>query len=119
MDLCLERRGDVLIAKPLGDLDLHTVPQVKRELDWEIIGEPQVNLMIIDFAKLHFIDSTGIGLLLGRIRDLHKRGGKMVVTSLNLHMRKVLTIAGVLGLVTVQPTIKKALQDTNNSPKGR
>ena len=119
MELSLERHGNALVAKFLGDLDLHTVPDVKRELEWEITGDPDINILIIDFNKLHFIDSTGIGLLLGRLRELEKRGGEMVFTGLNIHMRKILTIAGVLGLVKVQPTVKKALQNINGSPVGR
>ncbi len=119
MELQLEKKKEVLIAKPFGELDLHTVPFVKGRLEWELSSNPHINTLILDFQRLNFIDSTGIGLILGRIRKLKGRGGKMVVTGLTGHMRKVLTMAGVLGLVTERTTIGKALQDENISPDGR
>lgn len=80
----------MLQAKPLrdavtvviaGELDHFAAPQIRRQLD-EIVDNPSVVHLVLDLENLTFMDSSGIGVLLGRLRALQARGGTLSVKNM-------------------------------------
>jgi len=72
-----ETVGQALIAKLRGELDLHTSPQFKEQLAKIFTTHPQMKYLIMDVQHLQFIDSSGLGVILGRYRELEERGGRL------------------------------------------
>ena len=61
------RDGDRLIVRLAGELDHYCAQSVRRDLD-RLIADPSVRWLILDFTMLQFMDSSGIGVILGRYR---------------------------------------------------
>ena len=72
------RDGDSVIVRLAGELDHYCAQSVRRDLD-AMIADPSVRRLILDFTRLQFMDSSGIGVILGRYRQMRDRGGMVGV----------------------------------------
>lgn len=77
-----------------GDVDHHSFPALKRGMDELILKERPMKL-IVDFKKALFMDSSGIGLLIGRYKSVQKYGGKMYAKNMNRQIKRAFRIAGL------------------------
>ena len=68
------RDGDRLIVRIDGELDHFCAQSVRRDLD-ALLLDRSIRTLILDFSSLTFMDSSGIGVVLGRYRLLRDRGG--------------------------------------------
>ena len=87
--------GQALVATMDGDLDLHTCPQFKEALTEALAKNTQVKHLVLDVRNLSFIDSSGLGVILGRYRDVQARGGKLIFVKANPHIKRVLRLSGM------------------------
>lgn len=88
----LDSRARVTVA---GELDVATAAELRNALSPLIDGG--VSLIAVDLAKVEFIDSTGIGVLVGAMKRMQNRGGAIVVEAASPGVRRVLEMTGVLG----------------------
>ena len=89
-----ERKKDTVTVRITGELDHCSAQSVRRELD-ALIAEPGVKRLVLDMADMTFMDSSGIGVILGRYRELRERGGSVAVKNLNPQVEKVFTLSGM------------------------
>mgnify|MGYP001411104590 CR=1 FL=1 len=87
--------GQALIATLQGELDLHTSPQFKAEITSKMEAHPDVKYLIFDVRKMSFIDSSGLGVILGRYKDVQSRGGKLYFVQANPQIKRVLQLSGL------------------------
>ena len=73
--------GESVTVVIAGELDHCAAPQIRRMLD-DLLQDPGVTDMILDLENLTFMDSSGIGVLLGRLRILQSRGGTLSVKNM-------------------------------------
>ncbi len=91
-DICaIERTKDGLRIS--GELDLNAAPQLKAELI-QLIEEGHRDI-VVDLTETTFLDSTALGALAGRFRDLKSKGGSLSVICSNENVLDTLEIAGV------------------------
>ena len=88
------RDDDRLIVRLAGELDHYCAQSVRRELD-ALIGDRSIRWLILDFSRLQFMDSSGIGVLLGRYRQMRDRGGHMGVVHMNSHIARIFHMSGM------------------------
>ena len=100
----------MLQAKPLleavtvvvaGELDQCTAPQIRRQLD-EIVNDQCVVHLVLDLENLTFMDSSGIGVLLGRLRALQARGGTLTVKNMQPPIEKLFRLSGLNRVIGVE-----------------
>lgn len=89
-----EVEGQALITTLQGELDLHTSPQFKDEIVKLITAHPHIKHLILDVKDLYFIDSSGLGVILGRYRELSERGGQLFFVRANPQIKRVLQMSG-------------------------
>ena len=77
-----------------AELDHPASDEIRRDSD-RIIGHNYIKNMIFDFSETVFMDSSGIGLLMGRYRALGMRGKCVQVVNVNSHIAKLLRLSGV------------------------
>lgn len=94
MDIKLESIGTTLVVKVSGEIDHHTAPELKDEIDREINLRNIVNL-VLDFDGVTFMDSSGIGVLIGRYKQIQSRGGKTMIIRVKPQVDKILEISGL------------------------
>lgn len=88
------RDGDSVIVRLAGELDHYCAQSVRRELD-SLIADRSVRWLILDFSRLQFMDSSGIGVILGRYRQLRDRGGQLGVVRMNPHIARIFHMSGL------------------------
>lgn len=89
-----ERRRDAVIVKVTGELDHCNAAGIQRELD-DMIADPGVRRLVLDLKGMTFMDSSGIGVILGRYRTLAARGGAVAVKNMNPHVKKIFILSGM------------------------
>lgn len=88
------REGDRLMVRLTGELDHCCAQAVRRELD-ALLADPSVRSLILDFSTLQFMDSSGIGVILGRYRTVRDRGGQVAVVHMNQHVARIFHMSGL------------------------
>ena len=89
-----ERKKDTVTVRIVGELDHCSAQTIRRELD-TLIAEPGVKRLVLDMKEMTFMDSSGIGVILGRYRTLREKGGSVAVKNLNPQVEKVFTLSGM------------------------
>jgi len=93
--------GEALTVVIAGELDHYAAPQIRHMLD-DLLRDPGVTDLVLDLENLTFMDSSGIGVLLGRRRILRSRGGTHSVKNMQPPVAKLFRLSGlqrVIGIV--------------------
>ena len=98
MQISMVNKGDTVIAALDGELDEHTATNVRDALDRRIDRGGFRNF-VFDFSRLAFMDSMGIGVLLGRYKALKRKGAGIFISSPNPHVDKILSLAGIYQII--------------------
>lgn len=83
-----------------GDIDHHTAREIREEIDRNI-EEIQPKRLVLNFKDVGFMDSSGIGLVMGRYKLLRRFGGVVVITNPSAHIKKVMRLAGLDRLAVI------------------
>ena len=94
MQLQLETHNDCLTARPVGELDHHTAGEIRQKIDTALL-QHRCRRLVLDLAELTFMDSSGIGLIMGRYRHMQTLGGEMTVVGANPRIRSLMHMAGL------------------------
>jgi stage II sporulation protein AA (anti-sigma F factor antagonist) len=91
--------GRDVVVRPHGEIDVRTAPALRRALDAAV--EQGHGDLVVDLSEVAFIDSSGLGALLGRYRRMPE-GRRMVLRQPRPHVRALLHLAGVPALMRVE-----------------
>ena len=96
-----------------GDIDHHRAGNMRQNID-AVLREEQPSLLELDFSDVTFMDSSGIGLIMGRYRLQSSWGGRLIVTNVPPHIEKLMFLAGLGGLPIFEETTKEGMQCETN-----
>ena len=102
MNLKLIDDGSMLTAHLSGELDHHHVSDLRRQLDLSL-DRFSPHTLILDFSGVSFMDSSAIGLALGRYHILKRSEGKVVLKGLRHHDYKMMLLAKLDSFMEVYP----------------
>lgn len=100
----LEEREGYTICRPKGELDAYTVGQFRESLA-ELSTRPK---LLIDMSEVPFVDSAGLGALIGGIRRAREVGGDVAVCCNRPTLVRLLHTTGFDRIVTVTDTVEEA-----------
>lgn len=101
----------ILVFEITEELDHHICERIRRRADYEI-QRFMPKRVVFDFKKVMFMDSAGIGLILGRYKSAKNFGGRLEIINVNEKIKKVFEMSGLLKLI---PIIEKYdSNDCNN-----
>lgn len=103
-----ERRKDILIVKLEGELDHHHAGEIRESLD-ELLEDQSIRHLVFDLRNLHFMDSSGIGVFIGRYKTISKRGGQVCITNINPQLARILDVSGLYRILKVYSTVEQAV----------
>lgn len=106
MQLYWKKRGRVLYAALEGELDQHNAQELRDKLNL-LIADETINRIEYELSGVTFMDSSGIGVLLGRYRTLAKRSGSMNVSGASRSVERILRMAGVYRLCTKEDAVNE------------
>lgn len=96
IDTILKKR--VLTVYFDGELDEYNAEFIRKKLDYKL-DEGCFENVIFDFSKLSFMDSTGIGMLIGRYKKLLKRNIKIYIRNACVQVEKILRMTGIYDIM--------------------
>jgi len=109
MDLDLEARTEngwgVLAVK--GEVDLYTSPQLCEALE-RLVGEGASSIAV-DMTDVGFMDSSGLGVLVGVLKRVQERGGRMALVAPREPVKKLLAISGLDSAFIVTPSLDETI----------
>lgn len=101
------------ICRPLGELDAFTVSQFRQALA-ELASSPR---LVIDMSGVPFVDSAGLGALIGGIRRAREQGGDVVVACNRPSLVRTLRTTGFDRIVTMTDTVEEAAAAFDKAPE--
>ena len=101
MEIRSEKSGDTAIAYVMGEIDHHNAKTAREELDG-IIEAIQPIRFGIDLSGVTFCDSSGLGLVMGRMRKCQSVGSSMFVQNPSPAAKKILEIAGMDRILKIE-----------------
>ena len=91
-----------------GEIDHHSAAAIRDEIDMAVQKQcPQI--LRLDFGEVTFMDSSGVGLVMGRYRCVEPLGGKLEVTNLSEQIYKIMKLSGIetLAKISKKENVKK------------
>ena len=104
-----KKEEKTLIFKLNEDIDEYCVQKIRRKLDNEI-ERYMPKEIIFDFCNVSFMDSAGIGMLIGRYKLANMLGGQVKVANINETIRKIFEMSGILRIMPEIKHSKKEVQ---------
>ncbi|MGI6098003.1 MAG: anti-sigma F factor antagonist [Dethiobacteria bacterium] len=108
IELKLVRKN--LIVRLKGELDHHTASCFREEVEREFEKEIAQNL-VLNLGELTFMDSSGLGVILGRYRRITEKGGKVVVTNMQPQVERLYSLSGLQKIIPHYRREEEALRN--------
>jgi len=99
-----------LVAFLKGEIDHHTAAKIRSLLDIKI-ESIHPKLLVLDFTQITFMDSSGIGLVMGRYKLMKYFGGNLKIINPSPQIKKVMSLAGFDRLAVIEKTNKPKRSD--------
>jgi len=93
-----QEKDKLLLIKITKDVDECSVQEIRRRADYEI-ERYMPKRVVFDFYSVSFMDSAGIGLIIGRYKFANMFGGKVEVININSTIRKIFEMSGLLKII--------------------
>ena len=97
-----EAFGDTLLIHMPKELDHHNCRDLKRDTDL-MLDENYINRIIFDFGKTEFMDSSGIGIIMGRYRKISCFGGHVYAIHADRQIQRIFRMSGLHRIVEILP----------------
>ena len=100
MEKIYQITGTNLTIRMPAELDHHNSEQIKNEADY-LLATRNIRSIIFDFEKTNFMDSSGIGMIMGRYKNIRFTGGTVIAIRVNERIRRILTLSGVYKYIDI------------------
>lgn len=109
MDLRLDVReaGDWSVLEVVGEVDVATAPRLREQLI-ALVNEERYHI-VVDLEGVDFIDSTGLGVLIGALKRVRTHDGDLALVCTESRILKVFEITGLIGVFAVHPSVDAAV----------
>ena len=97
------REGETLVVHVGGEIDHHSAVRVRTEIDARIIAE-RPSRVLLELSAVDFMDSSGLGLIMGRLALVRKCGGTLAVLDPSPAVMKMINLAGMERMVSILKT---------------
>lgn len=102
-----DREGEQTIVHVEGEIDVYTAPALRERLDDEI--DRGNHRLVVDLTGVTFMDSTGLGVLVGRLKQIRLHDGSMRLVCTHDRVLKVFAITGLDKVFEIHATVEDAL----------
>ncbi len=101
-------KNNTLIIYVNGDLDHHNAEKIKDLADMKIM-ENRIKNVIFDFENSNFMDSSGIGVIMGRYKLVENIGGIICAVNMNQAVKRIFSISGLFKIIRQYDTVQDAM----------
>jgi stage II sporulation protein AA (anti-sigma F factor antagonist) len=107
MNVQMALRKNILIIRLKGELDQASVTSLKYRVS-EVIDKYRIKNLVINMSEVPFMDSSGIGFIIGRYTQIKQRKGKIVICSMNEIVERIFNLSGLKKICLVAKTENEA-----------
>jgi stage II sporulation protein AA (anti-sigma F factor antagonist) len=107
MNVQMALRKNILIIRLKGELDQASVTNLKYRVS-EVIDKYRIKNLVINMSEVPFMDSSGIGFIIGRYTQIKQRKGKIVICSMNEIVERIFNLSGLKKICLVAKTENEA-----------
>ena len=93
-----EKRDGTVYVRLDGELDHRRAGEIRAELDG-LIADPSVKRLVFDLNGLEFMDSSGIGMMIGRYKLMKNRGGSVAVMPGGRRVERIMELSGLYEII--------------------
>ena len=104
MNVNYDCEDKLLLFEITEEIDHHTTEKIRRRADYEI-QRYMPRKAIFDFSSVTFMDSAGIGMIIGRYKLLSMLGGKLEIKNVNTNVEKILQMSGILKIIPIYESV--------------
>ncbi|MCM1130560.1 MAG: anti-sigma factor antagonist [Roseburia sp.] len=94
-------KKDILILRLKGELDDVSVRDLRERIS-NYIDSYKINHLVLNLADLTFLDSSGIGFIIGRYHQLRKRNGDITISNVNSKIERIIYISGLAKICKIR-----------------
>jgi stage II sporulation protein AA (anti-sigma F factor antagonist) len=109
LNIELEIKHDVLCIRLGGELDHHTADELRGQAT-SVIERNNIHHIVLNLEHLSFMDSSGLGVILGRYKQIKQVHGEMVVCAISPSLQRLFDLSGLFKIIKMEPTEEFALQ---------
>lgn len=110
MLLRFEQVTDKLVVRLIGELDHHSAEEVRTRID-DMLDKEGYAKLILDFSGVTFMDSSGIGAVIGRYKKVALRNGKVCIASPKDSVKRVFELSGMFKIISVFDNVEQAVSN--------
>ncbi len=103
MNYTIKKQGDCLVVALSGEVDVSVTDSLREDVDRALVNFGTGNILF-DLSGVEFMDSAGLGVILGRYKKLRGQGGNVYLAGAKPQVKKVLELSGLLRLMEEYPT---------------
>ena len=112
MEEMFQINGTDLVIKVPRELDHHCAKRMNMGAD-RIIERKNIRRLIYDFRMTEFMDSSGIGMIIGRYKTVSALGGKLSIAAPSKEADRILAISGIYRIIHSYKTVEDAVLGIN------
>ena len=101
MDISYNKKDKLLLVEITEEVDHHLTDKIRRSVDNEITRY-MPRKTILDFSRVNFMDSAGIGMVIGRYKMMKLIGGDLEIQNVNKSVSKILEMSGINRLIPIR-----------------
>ncbi|MCL1877751.1 MAG: anti-sigma factor antagonist [Defluviitaleaceae bacterium] len=98
-DIKLDVHGRVLVAAPSGELDHYWAERLRAQIDLTF-EKASCRHILLDMGGVSFMDSSGIGMIIGRYKKTEMSGGRIVIANMSEPISRLFDVSGLSKIVT-------------------
>lgn len=99
-----------------GEIDVYTAPQLRERLI--AIVQSGARQVVVDLGRVEFLDSTGLGVLVGALKRLNSVGGELALVCAQERLLKIFRITGLDRVFKLHPSVEEAVADMADADSG-
>ena len=101
MKISYQKEDKQLLVEITEEIDHHVAEKIRRKVDDEITRY-MPRKTIFDFSRVSFMDSAGIGMIIGRYKMMKLIGGEMEIININPNVKRILEMSGISKIITMK-----------------
>lgn len=103
------KNEDKLIVKLSGELDHHSAEEVRNKID-DRIESAGYSKVILDFSNVNFMDSSGIGVVIGRYKRISMKKGELCIANVQESVKRVFELSGMFKIIKLYKSVQEAIE---------
>lgn len=100
MEFIYQKEDRLLKITLAEEIDHHVAQKIRRRVDYEI-QRYLPKKVVFDFSKVNFMDSAGVGLIIGRYKMASMLGGSLEIQNANMKVKRILQMSGITKLIPI------------------